>query len=189
MPNPSTQTVQRHWFKPYNLKWLALALLTVILDQVTKKFALHSLQFEGNSIAVLPFFNWTLAYNPGAAFSFLSSAGGWQRYFFSGLALIMSCVFVLWLMRMPRLRVLPAAIALILGGALGNLIDRMTTQLTNYRGDVVHGVVIDFIHVHYGSWHFPIFNLADCAITLGTILLLVDTLFLEKHRRNMTAHS
>lgn len=171
-------------FYSHNFWWLGLALLAIILDQITKQIALAKLVFEGNSVNVLPVFSWTLAYNPGAAFSFLSDAGGWQRYFFTGLAGLVSVIFTVWLLRMPKsLKVLPAAIALILGGAVGNLIDRLTTQVINYRGEHVHGVVIDFLHVHYGTWHFPVFNLADCAITLGTILLLIDTFFLEKHRR------
>lgn len=173
------------WFQayPHNFLWLGLAALAVIFDQISKQIALTQLVFEGNSINVLPIFSWTLAYNPGAAFSFLSDASGWQRYFFTALAGVVSIIFVLWLLRMPKnLKVLPAALALILGGAIGNLIDRLTTQLVNWRGEQVHGVVIDFIHVHYSTWHFPVFNLADCAITLGTILLLIDTFFLEKKR-------
>jgi signal peptidase II len=181
MPKPKST-----WLKvyPHNLMWLALALLTIIVDQFTKQCALSKLLFEGNSVDVLPIFSWTLAYNPGAAFSFLSNAGGWQRYFFTALAGGVSLLFVVWLLRMPkRLKVLPLAIALILGGALGNLIDRLTTQLINWQGERVSGVVIDFIHVHYQSWNFPIFNLADCAITLGTMLLLIDTFVLEKKRQ------
>ena len=176
---------QADWlrFNAVNFWWLGLSILTIILDQITKQIALDKLVFEGNSVNVLPVFSWTLAYNPGAAFSFLSDAGGWQRYFFTVLASVMSVFFVVWLLRMPKtLKVLPASIALILGGAVGNLIDRLTTQLVNYRGEQVHGVVIDFLHVHYQTWNFPVFNLADCAITLGTILLLIDTFFLEKKR-------
>ena len=176
---------QADWlrFNAVNFWWLGLSILTIILDQITKQIALDKLVFEGNSVNVLPVFSWTLGYNPGAAFSFLSDAGGWQRYFFIGLASVVSVFFVVWLLRMPKtLKVLPASIALILGGAVGNLIDRLTTQLVNYRGEQVHGVVIDFLHVHYQTWNFPVFNLADCAITLGTILLLIDTFFLEKKR-------
>ncbi len=122
-------------------------------------------------VPVLPFLNWTLLHNYGAAFSFLSDAGGWQRYFFTSLAGLVSILFVFWLLRMPKkMVVLPVAIALILGGALGNLIDRITL-----------GYVVDFIHVYYQN-HFPAFNIADSAITLGTILLLIDTFFLEKQR-------
>ena len=117
-------------------------------------------------------FRSTLLHNYGAAFSFLSDAGGWQRYFFTSLAALVSVIFVFWLMRMPKhVTILPMAIALILGGAVGNLIDRVTL-----------GYVVDFIHVYYNNSHFPAFNLADSAITLGTILLLIDTFFLEKHR-------
>jgi signal peptidase II len=181
---------QADWlrFNAVNFWWLGLSILTIILDQITKQIALDKLVFEGNSVNVLPVFSWTLAYNPGAAFSFLSDAGGWQRYFFTGLASVMSVFFVVWLLRMPKtLKVLPASIALILGGAVGNLIDRLTTQLVNYRGEQVHGVVIDFLHVHYQTWNFPVFNLADCAITLGTILLLIDTFFLEKKRHHASS--
>ena len=126
----------------------------------------------GQQNPVLPFLNWTLLHNYGAAFSFLSDAGGWQRYFFTGLAGVVSIIFLFWLMRMPKkMMVLPAAIALILGGAVGNLIDRVSL-----------GYVVDFIHFYYNNSHFPAFNIADSAITLGTILLLIDTFFLEKQR-------
>ena len=109
--------------------------------------------------------NWTLLHNHGAAFSFLSDAGGWQRYFFTSLAGLVSVVFVFWLMRMPKdMKILPLAIALILGGAVGNLIDRISL-----------GYVVDFIHVYYQNSHFPAFNIADSAITIGTILMLIDT--------------
>lgn len=180
MPNTIVHNVKLRWI------WLAMAFLIVVVDQITKKIALATLKFEGHSEPVLPFFSWTLAYNPGAAFSFLSNAGGWQRYLFSGLAAMMSVAFVIWLLRMPQhLRILPSAVTLVLGGAIGNLIDRMTTELVNYKGETVYGVVIDFLHVHYGTWHFPIFNLADCAITLGTVLLLIDSFLLDKKRRTV----
>lgn len=178
------------WFRvyPHNFVWLALTVFAVVFDQVSKKIALANIEHSNlpcpnnmaqicaysESIPVIsPVLDWTLAYNYGAAFSFLSNAGGWQHFFFTGLAGVVSLFFIAWLMRMPkRLVVLPLAIALILGGAVGNFIDRMTL-----------GYVVDFIHVHYQqSWHFPIFNVADCAITLGTILLLIDTFFLEKKR-------
>lgn len=158
-------------FYPHNIFWLGLSVLAIVLDQWTKSIASSQLIYA-QSIDVLPFLNWTLLHNYGAAFSFLSDAGGWQRYFFTSLASIVSIVFVFWLMRMPKNSiVLPMAIALILGGAVGNLIDRVTL-----------GYVVDFIHVFYQDKNFPAFNLADSAITLGTILLLIDTFFLEKHR-------
>ena len=168
MPNSSLSTSKFH---VRNLWWLLLAIVSIALDQYTKHLATASLVYA-EPVPVLPFLNWTLLHNYGAAFSFLSDAGGWQRYFFSTLAALVSIAFTIWLVRMPRkLKVLPLAIALILGGALGNLIDRVSL-----------GYVVDFIHVYYNNSHFPAFNIADSAITLGTILLLIDTFFLEKHR-------
>ena len=117
------------------------------------------------SIAVLPFFNITLAYNHGAAFSFLASESGWQRWFFTGLAVVVSIVLLVWLKRLKTDAKLEAiSLALILGGALGNVIDR-----------VVHGYVIDFIDVYYGTYHWPAFNVADSAICIGAILLILDS--------------
>lgn len=186
MPNSNKDT---GWFYSHNLRWLLLATIAVVIDQITKYIALDKLVHEGTSIPVLPVFSWTLAYNPGAAFSFLSDAGGWQKYFFICLAGLMSVIFIIWLLRMPKdLKILPLAISFILGGAVGNLIDRLTTDVINWQGQAVHGVVIDFLHVHYQTWNFPVFNLADCAITLGTILLLIDTFFLEP-KRNKSAKS
>ena len=170
MPNPQHKK-GLFQFKAHNLVWLGLAVLAIILDQWTKWIAVSHLNYA-DPVPVLPFLNWTLLHNYGAAFSFLSDAGGWQRYFFTSLAGIVSLVFVFWLMRMPKtVKVLPIAIALILGGAVGNLSDR-----------VALGYVVDFIHVYYNNSHFPAFNIADSAITLGTILLLIDTFFLEKKR-------
>ncbi|TEU26926.1 signal peptidase II [Alkanindiges illinoisensis] len=168
MPNHQSTA---HPFRLHNLWWLLLAVVSIVLDQYTKHLASTQLTFA-EPVPVLPFLNWTLLHNYGAAFSFLSDAGGWQRYFFTGLAALVSIAFTIWLMRMPtRLKVLPLAIALILGGALGNLIDRVTL-----------GYVVDFIHVYYQNHHFPAFNIADSSITLGTILLIIDTFFLEKYR-------
>ena len=170
MPNPHNKK-GLFQFKAHNLVWLGLSVIAIVLDQWTKWIAVNSLNYA-DPVPVLPFLNWTLLHNYGAAFSFLSDAGGWQRYFFTSLAGIVSIVFVFWLMRMPKtLKVLPLAIALILGGAVGNLIDR-----------VLLGYVVDFIHVYYNNSHFPAFNIADSAITLGTVLLLIDSFFLEKKR-------
>lgn len=158
-------------FSLYNLWWIALACVSIALDQYTKHIATLHLVYN-ESVPVLPFLNWTLLHNFGAAFSFLSDAGGWQRYFFTGLAGIVSAIFTVWILRMPRnLTILPLALALILGGAIGNLIDRVTL-----------GYVVDFIHMFYQQHNFPAFNIADSSITLGTILLILDTFFLEKHR-------
>ena len=170
MPNPQNKK-GLFQFYPHNLVWVGLSIVAIILDQWTKWIATEHLIY-GQQNPVLPFLNWTLLHNYGAAFSFLSDAGGWQRYFFTGLAGVVSIIFLFWLMRMPKkMMVLPAAIALILGGAVGNLIDRVSL-----------GYVVDFIHFYYNNSHFPAFNIADSAITLGTILLLIDTFFLEKQR-------
>lgn len=162
-------------FYPQNALWLGLTILAIGLDQWTKRLAETYLIFH-EPVPVLPMLNWTLAYNTGAAFSFLSNAGGWQQYFFIALASVMSLFFIVWLMRVPsKLIVMPMALALILGGAIGNLIDRISL-----------GHVVDFIHVYWNNSHFPIFNIADCAITLGAILLIFDSFFLESKRKNDT---
>lgn len=172
MPNPQEHKGGFFQFHSYNLWWLGLSIVAIILDQWTKWIAQTHLHYA-DPVPVLPFLNWTLLYNYGAAFSFLSDAGGWQRYFFTSLAGVVSVIFVLWIMRMPKqLIILPLAISLILGGAIGNLIDRISL-----------GYVVDFIHFYYNNSHFPAFNLADSAITLGTILMLIDTFFLETKRR------
>ncbi|MFW1857449.1 signal peptidase II [Acinetobacter defluvii] len=170
MPNPHNKK-GLFQFYPHNLMWLGLSVLAIIIDQWTKHIASTHLTYA-DPVPVLPFLNWTLLHNYGAAFSFLSDAGGWQHYLFTGLAGIVSIIFIFWLLRMPKtVLILPMAIALILGGAIGNLIDRVSL-----------GYVVDFIHVFYQNHHFPAFNIADSAITLGTILLLIDTFFLEKQR-------
>jgi len=146
-----------------SLRWLALSLLVVLLDQATKLWAVAALRLY-ESLPVLPSFNLTLLYNRGAAFSFLSNAGGWQRWVLSALAALVSVWLVLWLRGLPAAqRWTAAAVSLVLGGALGNLVDR-----------VVHGYVIDFIDVYYRQWHWPAFNVADSAITVGVVLLLVE---------------
>ncbi len=169
--NPANSLFSGLGFKVHNLLWLALACLCIAVDQYTKHIASLYLVYN-QPVPVVPFLNWTLLHNFGAAFSFLSDAGGWQRFFFAGLAGVVSVVLTVWLLRLPTvLRILPLAIALILGGAVGNLIDRVTL-----------GYVVDFIHVYYQNHNFPAFNIADSAITVGTILLIIDTFFLEKHR-------
>jgi len=144
----------------------ALVLLVLALDQATKLWAASTLDY-GMPVALLPFFNLTLVHNPGAAFSFLADAGGWQRLFFIGLSAVVSLVLAAWIWRLPRTaRLLGIALVLVLGGALGNLVDR-----------IAYGYVIDFIDLHAGGWHWPAFNIADSAITCGVILLLADGLF------------
>ena len=148
---------------PMPVKWFALAGVVVILDQGSKWLA-DDLLGSRDVIPLLPFLALRKAYNPGAAFSFLSDASGWQRWFFVGLALLVIGVLIAWLRRLPRGEArLGVALALILGGAAGNLIDR-----------VLYGHVIDFIDLYYRDWHWPTFNIADSAITIGAALLLLD---------------
>ena len=143
-----------------------LALLVLALDQATKLWASAALDY-GVPVAVLPFFNLILVYNTGAAFSFLADAGGWQRIFFIVLSTGVSAVLAVWIWRLPStMRLLGVALALVLGGALGNLVDR-----------IAYGHVIDFIDLYAGGWHWPAFNIADSAITCGVVLLLADGLF------------
>ena len=153
--------------------WYFLALIIVIIDQWTKWLAETKLTFHEPVPVIEPFLNWTLAYNYGAAFSFLADAGGWQKWFFSGLALLMSLFLIIYLIKAPRkATLLSFGLALVLGGAVGNLIDRL-----------LHGHVIDFIHVHNADiWHYPIFNIADMGISIGVAMIVIDMLFLEKKR-------
>jgi len=151
-----------------------LALIVISLDQYTKLLALQHLQFA-TPVPVVPFLNWTLLFNTGAAFSFLSDTGGWHQWLFGGLALAVSVFIVTYIWKLPQqARLLSLSLALILGGALGNVYDRMTL-----------GYVVDFIDVYVNSCgsltslfpgcHWPAFNVADSAITLGAVLLLVDS--------------
>ena len=147
------------------MNWFWLSGVVLILDQGSKWFA-DSLLGPHDAVPLLPFLDLRKAYNPGAAFSFLSDASGWQRWFFSGLAVLIIGVLVVWLRRLrPGQSRVALALALILGGAAGNLIDR-----------VLYGHVIDFIDLYYGTWHWPTFNIADSAITLGAVLLILDAL-------------
>ena len=147
------------------LKWLWLAFLSLGLDQASKIAIDKTFQLY-ESIAIIPsFFNLTYVHNTGAAFSFLSEAGGWQRWFFATLAIIMSVIMTIWLTKLKENETLLAvALSLILGGAIGNLIDRL-----------FYGYVIDFLDVYYGTYHWPAFNIADSAITIGVALMLVDS--------------
>ncbi|MDT8282669.1 MAG: signal peptidase II [Gammaproteobacteria bacterium] len=161
------------------MKWLWLSLITVVLDQLTKKLAEAELLLH-QPVAIFPGFNLTLMYNKGAAFSFLSDAGGWQRVLFTSLSTIVSIFLFFWLRQISRddkqrtNQLLQAAITLILGGAIGNLIDRALT-----------GEVVDFIQVYYSSYYFPAFNIADSAISAGAGLLILDMLLETKHNKTV----
>lgn len=153
----------------FALRWYVLALVVIILDQYTKSLATASLSY-GRPQEVFSWFNLTLQHNTGAAFSFLSDAGGWQRYFFTVVSSLVSIVLAIWIFRLPRADwLLALALALILGGALGNLWDR-----------VALGYVVDFISVHYGGRYFPAFNIADSAITMGAVLMVLDGFFVNR---------
>lgn len=142
------------------LKWLSLSILVIIADQVTKYLVSNQLSLH-QDIPVLSFFSITLAHNEGAAFSFLAGAGGWQRWFFTGIAVTVSTVLFIWLKRLEKNeKWLACALTLILGGAIGNLYDRVSL-----------GYVVDFLHFYWNNWHFPAFNVADSAITVGAIML------------------
>ena len=147
------------------LAWLLISALIVVLDLWTKALATESLSLY-RPVELTSWLNMTLAHNYGAAFSFLSDAGGWQRWLFTGLASVVTLVLIVWLLRLPTSEKLTAAaLCLIIGGAVGNLIDR-----------VINGYVVDFIDVYVNDWHWPAFNVADSAITCGVILLLLDSL-------------
>ena len=147
------------------LRWYALAATVLLLDQVTKLFIMDEF-FLGQSQYVTSFFNLVRAHNEGAAFSFLSDAGGWQRWFFSIISASVSIVIVVWLARLPKHRFLEGlALSLILGGAVGNLYDRLTL-----------GYVVDFLDFHWAGWHFAAFNVADMGVSAGAGLMIVDAL-------------
>ncbi|WP_457324332.1 signal peptidase II [Roseateles sp. P5_E11] len=144
--------------------WLLIAALIILADQLTKVLILRTFQL-GDVHPVTSFFDVVRAHNFGAAFSFLHGASGWQRWFFLGLGLA-AAGFIIWMLRRHGHQKLFAwALTLILGGALGNVIDR-----------AIHGYVVDFIQVHARSWYFPAFNVADSAITVGAVLLILDEL-------------
>jgi len=157
--------------KPNALPWLVLSLVVIALDQSSKFWALAALPPAGVPHTVIPgLLNWTLAFNRGAAFSFLAGGSGWQRWFFVVLACVICTVLAVWLARTPRRdwrTALP--LALVIGGALGNMIDRLHAA-----------AVTDFIDVYFRQWSYPVFNLADCAITVGAVLLIVFGLFAGK---------
>ena len=147
------------------LSWLWLTLLVLVIDQASKVYFDSALQMYQQVVIIPDYFSWTLAYNTGAAFSFLADSAGWQRWLFALIAVVVSAVLVVWLKRLGRDDTwLAIALALILGGALGNLYDR-----------IAYGHVIDYILVHWQNrWYFPAFNFADSAICVGAVMLALD---------------
>ncbi|MDP1997172.1 MAG: signal peptidase II [Gallionella sp.] len=153
-------------------KWLSLSALVIVLDQISKAWITSRFAY-GETLYVTGVFDLVLAHNTGAAFSFLHDAGGMQRWLFSGIAVVAS-VWIVWLLRKHGAQTLFAlALSLILGGALGNLIDR-----------IAYGYVVDFLHFHWNEHYFPAFNVADSAITAGAALLILDSLRIARHSGN-----
>jgi len=153
------------------LPWLVLALVILIADQFTKVLILGYYKL-GDATYVSSFFNIVRVHNSGAAFSFLAGASGWQRWFFTGIG-IAAAIFIVWMLRSHAgQKLFSFALACILGGALGNVIDR-----------TLHGYVVDFLDFHYGTWHFPSFNVADAGITIGAVCLILDELLRVRRAR------
>ena len=153
--------MQKVYFKKYS--WILVTLTVLAFDQPLKNLILDSL-VVGETVSVLPILNVTLIFNDGAAFSFLSTAGGWQRWLFIGIAASVSIIIIAQLLQQCIQRPWSKfAMAMILGGALGNLWDRL-----------IYGMVIDFIQLHLGNWYYPVFNFADVAISIGAVTLIVD---------------
>ena len=154
--------------------WYGLAALVIILDQLSKWVVLGSIEY-GETIYVAPFWNWVLTYNPGAAFSFLADQSGWQRWFFTVLAIGVSGWIAMELRRAPEDKLLSLALSLVMGGALGNVIDRIR-----------FGAVVDFIQWHAAGFYWPAFNVADAAISVGAVLLVIAQLTAAKQKEETT---
>ena len=153
------------------LPWLGLALIILIADQFTKVLILGAYRL-GDSTTITSFFNIVRAHNTGAAFSFLAAASGWQRWLFTGIGVV-ATVFIVWMLRShPGQKLFSFSLACILGGAVGNVVDRL-----------LHGYVVDFLQFHWGGWYFPAFNVADSAITIGAIGLILDELLRVRRAR------
>ena len=150
----------------HTLRWFAVAATVLLLDQLTKLWIMTEFAL-GDSRYMSGFFNLVRAHNEGAAFSFLSDAGGWQRWFFTIISTVISLIIIIWLARLPKHKLLEAiGLSLILGGALGNLYDRLML-----------GYVVDFLDFHWAGWHFAAFNVADMSISVGAGFIIVDALF------------
>jgi len=174
----SNGSLSKVWFSPTSgaSNWLWLSFFVVLLDQVTKALVVGAIKMK-STIALLPILDIVYLENRGAAFSILHDAAGWQRWFFIALALVVSIGLMVWVrrVRIPEQTILAIGLTLVLGGALGNVIDR-----------VWHGYVVDFIYFHWRDWYFPAFNIADSAITIGAGCLLLDA-FRESSREHKPA--
>ncbi len=160
---PTNTTNKKPWL------WLAFSMLIILIDQISKYWVSHSLTY-GQPVAIMPSINFTLSHNTGAAFGFLNSHSGWQIILFSAIAVIMSVIIVRWLWQLkPNQNLSALGLSLVLGGAIGNLIDR-----------ILHGYVVDFIAFYIKDWHFAIFNFADSAITIGAFFIILDMLLQKK---------
>lgn len=158
------------------LRWLWLAVVVIVLDLGSKYSVMHTMVL-GESVPLIPFLNFTYAHNPGAAFSFLADKGGWQRWFFALVALGVCVTLLVMMYRSEaKLKLSNCAFALIIGGALGNLSDRL-----------IHGYVIDFIDFYIDNWHYPTFNIADIAICVGAALVILDGFFAPSKPKEKTS--
>ena len=163
-------------FSDTGLRWLWLTLICLVIDQITKQWVAGTFQYR-EILPVLPFFNITYVHNLGAAFSFLADQGGWQRWFFTAIASIASIVFLVWMAKTPKhQRLLSIAFALILSGAVGNLIDR-----------VMFGYVIDFLDFYWGDAHFAAFNIADSVIFIGAALMVLESFINSDNHKSAKA--
>ncbi|TQV86402.1 signal peptidase II [Aliikangiella coralliicola] len=173
---PNADLVSTEKLKPLQtgLQWLWLTILFFIVDQVTKHLAVAYIE-PYETIEVMPFFNLVIRYNPGAAFSFLADAGGWQVFFFSAVSILVSLGILYWMYTIPAAQKwLSCALALILAGALGNLYDRLTL-----------GEVVDFIDWYYQDYHWPAFNIADSVILLGAAMMLIDSFINPEEKQDV----
>ncbi len=152
--------------------WLALIVVVIVIDQLTKIGIAKTFAYGARKEIIHGFFDLTLLYNKGAAFSFLSGAGGWQRWFFTIIGVVAALFIVFMLAKHSSQRLFSCALALIAGGALGNVIDRL-----------IHGHVVDFLLFYFRDWSFPAFNVADSAITIGAVLLILDELLRVRRAR------
>ena len=170
MNEPAGQTVHSLTDRFGALRWLAVTAIVIGFDQWTKLLIIENFA-EFDSVVLLPVLEFMRLHNEGAAFSFLAGASGWQRWLFIVLGIGVSIGIAVWLYKLPARgqSLLAAALSLVMGGALGNVIDR-----------VRFGYVVDFIRVHYEQWYFPAFNIADSAITIGAALLILDSLLYAK---------